>query len=50
MFSFNFYFTLTFQSITLQDTKVATMYDLGTQFFLREEDVQEKKNRSICKD
>lgn len=34
------------KSLTVQDAKVATTEDLGTQFFLREEDVKEKKNRA----
>lgn len=34
------------KSITLHDTKVASYHDLGSQFFLREEDVRAKKNRA----
>lgn len=34
------------KSITLHDTKIATYHDLASQFFLREEDIKEKKNRA----
>ncbi|XP_066272091.1 ubiquitin-like modifier-activating enzyme 6 [Branchiostoma lanceolatum] len=34
------------KSLTVHDTKTATVADLGTQFFLREEDVKEGKNRA----
>ncbi|PFX22554.1 Ubiquitin-like modifier-activating enzyme 6 [Stylophora pistillata] len=34
------------KSITLHDTKLATYHDLASQFFLREEDIKEKKNRA----
>ena len=36
---------LTFQNLTVQDGKLAVIQDLGTQFFLREEDLG--KNRSV---
>ena len=36
---------LTFQNLTVQDGKSAVIQDLGTQFFLREEDLG--KNRSV---
>lgn len=34
------------KSLTVQDDRVATIYDLGSQFFLRQEDVQISKNRA----
>ncbi|XP_078589545.1 ubiquitin-like modifier-activating enzyme 6 [Branchiostoma floridae x Branchiostoma japonicum] len=34
------------KSLTVHDTKTATVADLGTQFFLREDDVKEGKNRA----
>eukprot|EP00058_Branchiostoma_floridae_P020911 XP_002606401.1 hypothetical protein BRAFLDRAFT_118527 [Branchiostoma floridae] len=34
------------QSLTVHDTKTATVADLGTQFFLREGDIKEGKNRA----
>ncbi|XP_072037790.1 LOW QUALITY PROTEIN: ubiquitin-like modifier-activating enzyme 6 [Amphiura filiformis] len=34
------------RSLTVHDTKTATFKDLGTQFFLREEDVKASKNRA----
>ena len=41
------FFFSTYQALTVQDPATATMSDLGTQFFLREEDVQANKNRFI---
>ena len=37
---------IVFQSVTLQDSQLCTYQDLGTQFFLRPQDVKESKNRS----
>ncbi|XP_074626524.1 ubiquitin-like modifier-activating enzyme 6 [Acropora palmata] len=34
------------KSITLHDTKIACSQDLGSQFFLREDDVRDRKNRA----
>ncbi|CAB4019007.1 ubiquitin-like modifier-activating enzyme 6, partial [Paramuricea clavata] len=34
------------KSITLHDTRPATTYDFGSQFYLRENDVQQKRNRA----
>ncbi|RUS91761.1 hypothetical protein EGW08_000469 [Elysia chlorotica] len=34
------------KSVTIQDPKVSSTHDLGTQFFLRETDVQSGKNRA----
>lgn len=34
------------KSITLHDTKTACYHDLGSQFFLREDDIKDKKNRA----
>lgn len=34
------------KSITLHDTKIACSQDLGSQFFLREDDVRNRKNRA----
>ena len=34
------------KSITLHDTRPATTFDLGSQFYLRDDDVQCKKNRA----
>lgn len=34
------------KSITLHDTKIASYHDLGNQFFLRKEDIKEKRNRA----
>ncbi|KAJ7376610.1 Ubiquitin-like modifier-activating enzyme 6 [Desmophyllum pertusum] len=34
------------KSITLHDTKIASYQDLGSQFFLREDDIRDKKNRA----
>jgi len=36
-----------FQSVTLQDPQLCTYQDLGTQFFLRLQDVKESKNRFV---
>ena len=36
-----------YQSITLHDTKIACSQDLGGQFFLREDDVRDRKNRYL---
>ena len=36
------------QSVTLQDSQLCTYQDLGTQFFLRLQDVKESKNRFAC--
>ena len=44
-FNFCFVSWLFLQSITLHDAKIACYQDLGSQFFLREDDVREKKNR-----
>lgn len=35
------------QSITLHDTAVVSFQDLGSQFFLREEDVGNMRNRWV---
>lgn len=34
------------KSLTIQDSTICTIQDLGTQFFLREDDVKQKKNRA----
>ena len=43
-------FTFLFQSITLQDSQPASFMDLGSQFYLTENDVKQGKNRfaTIC--
>ncbi|KAK3097072.1 hypothetical protein FSP39_006114 [Pinctada imbricata] len=39
-------FIIEFQSLTIQDSKTADWIDLGTQFFLKQEDVQNNNNRA----
>ncbi|EDO38775.1 predicted protein [Nematostella vectensis] len=36
------------KSITLHDTRAASMADLGSQFFLREDDVTSSRNRAVA--